>query len=260
MTSFLRTTARSFMGLAFCISLGGCAAQYSHVESVGKVEILRPTQLAEYKIQPGDILDVKFFYSPELNENVTVRPDGRISLQLVDDVMAAGLTIAELDAALTSRYSAKLPSEADVSVIAKHFADQRIYITGEILRGGELDLKNQMSILQAVSAAGGFTTDANRDTVLVIRQQDYEKPKVLLAKLGDTSVSNSGEEGTYAMLMPRDIIYIPKSGIAKVNLFMDQYVRDMLLFNGFSAGLTGVYELNNKDAEMNDNTTVPPTP
>jgi len=62
----------------------------------------------EYRIQPGDQLDIKLFYNPELNEQLTVRPDGRITLQLVNDVLAAGLTPAELTAVLTKAYATEL--------------------------------------------------------------------------------------------------------------------------------------------------------
>ena len=69
-----------------------------------------------YIIQPGDQLDIKFFYNPELNENVTVRPDGMISLQLVDEVNAAGMSPAQLDDVLTQKYSHELKKRQPVPV------------------------------------------------------------------------------------------------------------------------------------------------
>lgn len=241
----------SIAALSFVTLLGGVSActTYEGVEKLGTVEMLKPTELPPYVIQPGDILDVKFFYSQDLNDNVEVRPDGWISLQLIDDVRAAGMTVQELDDALTELYSYELSDKANVSVIVKEFADQRVYVTGEVARPGEYGLKHKHTILQAITSAGGFLDSGKRDAVLILRQQDNEAPKIYLAELEDSALKNLGENGTYAMLMPRDIIYVPKSNVAKVDLFMDQYVRDILRFNGFSAGVSGVVELNNKDAE-----------
>lgn len=227
-------------------ALSSCTS-YDNVSTISSLPILQPSDYPEYILQPGDNLDIKFFYSPDLNDNITVRPDGNISLQLIDDVQAAGLTVQELDNRLTRKYRGKLPEGADVSVIVKDFSDERIYITGEIARPGEYPLKHKLTILQAVAAAGGFNDSAKRDAVLVIRQQEEDAPKVFLAQLQDDDLLKMGDGGTYNMLSPRDIIVIPKSNVSKVDLFMDQYVRDILRFNGFSAGVSGVYELNNKD-------------
>jgi protein involved in polysaccharide export with SLBB domain len=95
-----------------------------------------PEKPALYIIQPGDQLDIKFFYNPELNENVTVRPDGLISLQLVDEVHASGLTPAQLDDLLTQKYSRELKKPM-VTVIMRSFTMQRVYVGGEVNRQGE---------------------------------------------------------------------------------------------------------------------------
>lgn len=242
-----RISARvGFLALASCSLLVGCT-HYNNVSPLGEVQILKPTELPEYIIQPGDNIDVKLFYSQDLSDNVTVRPDGYISLQLVDDIRAAGLTARQLDEELTQLYAEKLSDQPEVSVIVKAFSDQRVYVAGEVLRSGEFELKNKMTILQAVTAAGGFLDTAKRDAVLVLRQQESNPPQVFLASLTDQNLTEIGKNGTYSLLMPRDIIYVPKSNVAKVDLFMDQYVRDILRFNGFSAGVSGVVELNNKD-------------
>ena len=88
---------------------------------------------------PGDQLDIKFFYNPELNEAVTLRPEGKISLQLVDEVQAAGLPPAELDARLTEAYSRELKKPM-VSVIVRSFKGQRIYVVRGINQQRELEL------------------------------------------------------------------------------------------------------------------------
>lgn len=229
------------------LGIFGCTTYNNRLEPLALVPFPAPKDVPEYKIKPGDTLDVKFFYSPDLNETVTVRPDGRISLQLIDDVLVSGFSATAVDQILTRRYGQKLPDTPDISVIVRSFSDQRIYIAGEVRTPGEFELKNKMSLFHAITAAGGFTDDANRGSVLIIRQQGRGDPVAYVASLSDSDLPQVAQNGVYAPLMPRDIVYVPKSGIAKVNLFMDQFVHETLLFNGFSAGFTGVYELNNKD-------------
>ena len=113
-----------------------------------------------YSIQPGDQLDIKFFYNPELNENVTVRPDGVISLQLVDEIHASGLTPAQLDDLLTQKYSHELKKPM-ITVIVRSFAMQRVYVGGEVNRQGFVNLTAGMTPLQAVLEAGGFKETAD---------------------------------------------------------------------------------------------------
>ena len=94
-----------------------------------------PQKPAPYVIHAGDQLDIKFFYNPELNESVVVRPDGKISLQLIDEIQAAGLQPAELDQKLTDLYSRELKKPV-LTVIVRSFTGQRVYVGGEVMPGG----------------------------------------------------------------------------------------------------------------------------
>ncbi len=139
--TFSNTKSKVKRSTALALFLSGAllssCTNYDKVTTIETLPILQPSDYPEYILQPGDNLDIKFFYSPDLNDNITVRPDGNISLQLIDDVQAAGLTVQELDARLTRKYKSKLPDGADVSVIVKDFSDERIYITGEVSVPGE---------------------------------------------------------------------------------------------------------------------------
>lgn len=235
------------VALAMMTGLISACTNYGDVPTIESMPFTKHEDYPAYILQPGDNIDVKFFYSPDLNDNVTIRPDGGISLQLIGDVHAAGLTVQELDSRLTKKYRGKLPDGSDVSVIVKDFSDERIYVLGEVVQSGEYPLKHKLTVLQAIATAGGFNNSAKRDAVLIVRQQEEDAPRVYIAELKDENFLNMSNEGTYNMLYPRDIIIVPKSNIAKVDMFMDQYVQDVLRFNGFSAGISGVYELNNKD-------------
>jgi polysaccharide biosynthesis/export protein len=237
-----------YITLFAAFALTACA-DFSNIAKVEAFKPKPPEEIAEYRIAPGDVVDIKFFYTRDLNETVTVRPDGRISLQLVDDVLASGLTPSELDEKLTKLYRPKLTDTPDISVIVKEFEDQRIYVTGEVDKPGELKLRNKMTAFQAVTAAGGLKNTAAKDTVLVIRQKEDGISQVFKANFSDGNLTEGSEGSAHAHLQPRDTVYVPKSGIATANLFVDQYIHQMLMFNGVNVGVTGIYELNDVNSQ-----------
>lgn len=176
----------------------------------------------EYIIQAGDKLDVKFYYSAHLNESVTVRPDGRISLQLVHDVQAASLTTSELVALLNKKYASYL-NDPDISVIVRSFDSQKVYVDGEVGRPGVMTLEGYMTVMQSIAGAGGLKDSARGSEVLVIRRNGLKKPFVLTVDLA--AVMNGTDTTQDIVLKPYDIVYVPKSYIANINTFIDLYIR-----------------------------------
>lgn len=199
----------------------------------------KPQELPAYRIQLGDQLDIKFFYNPELNETVFVRPDGRISLQLVDDVDAAGLTSSELDSILTQKYAKELRKPV-VTVIVRSFAGQRVYVGGEVNSPGLVNITTGMTTLQAILTAGGFRETAKPEGVIVIRKGPDNRPIPIRADLKKT-IYGKGESGDIP-LRPYDIVYVPKTLIAQANKFVNQYVERLLLFRGTTLGFGFTYE------------------
>lgn len=181
-----------------------------------------------YRVQVGDRLEIKFFYSPELNEQVIVRPDGRISLQLIPDLEVANLTLEALSKQLTERYSTDL-NNPQVTVIVREFGLQRVFVDGEVGTPGVVPLLGQMTALQAIALAGGMTETARATEVVVIRRGPASEPVVLRVDLKKArDGSNLAQD---IGLAPLDIIYVPRSRIANVNLFVDQYIRKVLPFD-----------------------------
>ena len=193
------------------------------------------TNPAPYLIQPGDQLDIKFFYNPEINETVTVRPDGKISLQLVDEIQAAGLQPSRLDEILTKEYAHELKKPM-ITVIVKSFGGQRIFVGGEVNRQGLISIASNMTPLQAVFNAGGFKETANPESTIIIRKGPGNKPVPIAMNLDDAMHGKSGSADF--LLQAQDIIYVPKTAIAKANKFVNQYIEDLLLFRGVSLGFS----------------------
>jgi protein involved in polysaccharide export with SLBB domain len=193
-----------------------------------------------YTIKPGDTLDIKFFYNPELNETVQVRPDGFISLQLVDEVKAADLEPRELNKKLVDLYSRELKKPV-VTVIVKSFDSQRVYVGGEVNQQGLVTMPAGLTALQAVMQSGGFRNTAQPSETLVIRKGPDRRPVPIRVDL--SALIDGDQNGSDFRLQPEDIVYVPKSAIAKANQFVNQYVEQLLLFRGVSFGFA--YNINN---------------
>jgi protein involved in polysaccharide export with SLBB domain len=199
------------------VSLGLAAQQSKPIQDLNV-----PDQKQVYLIQPGDQLDIKFFYNSELNEQVTVRPDGGISLQLVNDIPAAGLTPEQLTHSLVQIYGKELRNP-EVAVIVRSFSSQKVFVDGEVSRPGVVNLTGRTTLLQVISEAGGLKETARSSQVLIIRRNPENRPVTLtwdVKKLTDRS--HPGED---IELMPYDVIFVPRSPIANVNRWMDQYIR-----------------------------------
>ena len=211
-----------------------CATQNAAVKEVQPLALVQTQAPLFYTIAPGDQLDIKFFYNPELNETITVRPDGMISLQLIDEIRAAGLKPSDLDQKLTDLYSQELRKPV-LTVIVRSFTRQRIFVGGEVEEPGLIELPTGMTALQAVFQSGGFKETADPAETLVIRKGANDKPIPLRIDLA--AVMDADGTGADFQLQPDDIVYVPKSSIANANKFIDEYIGGLLMFRGWNFGV-----------------------
>ncbi len=191
-----------------------------------------------YRIQLGDRLSVRFFYAPELNDEVVVRPDGRISLVPVDDVDAAGLTPAELDKALTERF-AVVVNRPDLSVIVRAFAAQRAFVGGEVTSPQMIELSSNMSVFTAIMQAGGPRPSGALENVVLIRRGEGNKCYVRKVDIRRVLKSGAGD----IRLAAYDVVYVPRTIIADLGEFVDQYINRMV---PRALGFSFLYDVNNE--------------
>jgi protein involved in polysaccharide export with SLBB domain len=176
----------------------------------------------EYTIEIGDEFDIKSYYNPELNEHVIVRPDGRISLPLINEIQVVGKTPEQLATELTNRYSSEF-KQPQVSVILRTFGAQKVYVAGQVNKPGMINLVGPLTALQAVALAEGFTDVARTGEVVVIRRGQDNRPVATTVDL--KSVSNGSDPKADLLLQPYDIVYVPRSRIGNVNRWVNQYIR-----------------------------------
>jgi protein involved in polysaccharide export with SLBB domain len=194
------------------------------LKSLTPADLSRPADW-EYKIQVGDELDVKFYFNSDLNEHIVVRPDGRISLQLIPELVVTGLTPRELTEKLKQEYSHEL-GNPELAVIMRTFSAQRVFVGGEVGMPGEKPLVGPMSVLQAIAMAQGFKDTAKLTEVVLIRRRADGRAVVLPLNL---KAAISGVDVSQDLaLMPYDVVHVPRSSLATADLFVDQAIKKMI--------------------------------
>ena len=130
----------------------------------------------EYVIGPDDALHISVWKEPDLTATLPVRPDGKISLPLLNDVQAAGLTPVQLADSLTTKLK-KYVADPRVTVVVTQINSKRVYLVGEVLHPGPLPMLPNMTVLQAL-ASGGFTQFANTKGIYVLRTENGRQTKI----------------------------------------------------------------------------------
>jgi polysaccharide export outer membrane protein len=159
---------------------------------------------SNYKIGPEDVLYISVWENKELTLEVVVRPDGMISVPLVQDVQAEGLTSAELADVLYRKLLVYL-KEPQVSVIVKQVNAPKVFVLGNVARPGPYPLRSEMSVLQALSLAGGFTQFASPRSIKLVRGTGLKQE---VRKVNYYRMIDDDGEGNY-ILMPGDTIVVP---------------------------------------------------
>lgn len=231
-----------FFLLFFFISMNACTTTSSPQKvSVSAMPLGQslPTANSDYVLQLGDALEIKFFYNPELNESVIVRPDGKISLQLIDDIHVAGLPLSALNKLLLEKYS-KILRKPEIKVLVKDFGGQKVFVGGEVKSPGMIPTMGNLTVLQAIIQAGGFIETSESRSVVILRDQGTREPIFKTVNLKKLDSQTSADD---MFLKPFDIVFVPKSRIAKINQFMSQYF-DKLIPVSKVVGFSWVSEVN----------------
>ena len=161
----------------------------------------------EYRIGPGDVLGIEVWKEPDASSAAApVRPDGKLSLPMVGELVAAGLTPVELEALLTTRYR-EFIRDTHVTVAVKEINSKKVYLVGEVKKEGPVRIQAPITVLQALLEAGGVTDYAKRHKIYVLRTVDGRQVKLLFDY--DAVVRGEKPEQNVA-LMAGDTIVVPR--------------------------------------------------
>ena len=157
----------------------------------------------EYKIGPEDVLQISVWKNDAMSRTVPVRPDGMISLPLVDDVQAAGLTPVELRNILVKKLADFIPSP-EVSVIVTDVRSFKVSVIGEVAKPSRYELKSWTTALDVLAQAGGFNQFAARSRIVILRPDGKAMKRI---PFNYNRVANGDDENIY--LQPGDIVLVP---------------------------------------------------
>jgi polysaccharide biosynthesis/export protein len=223
-----------FLFLPGCV---GTRAKVSQIPVPPEVVLSEARFRKEYVWAPGDQLEIVVRRVPEVSRTVIVRPDGYITLPLLDDVKAAGLTAAELKQTLTKSFSTRLV-EPEVTVIALQVPPPVVYVIGDVVNNVSVPLRNAPTAIEAIAYAGGFRRSSKLGDTTIIRLGEDGYIRAI-------PVSNAagGQPGPViglrnALLQPDDIVFVPESGRSQVARFLDDIVNRPLTTLG---GVLGLY-------------------
>lgn len=180
---------------------------------------------APYTIQPGDALSIRFALNPDLDSQLPVRPDGRFSLPLVGEVDAAGSTPVELRERLQASY-ARFLKQPEVTVNVVTFASSVAYIGGEVRNPGVLALTVPTTALRAIFAVGGGLDSGDLRKVVILRDRGTSDPEIMMVDLSRGLETLECPEDV--RLRPRDMVFVPRTGISKLGQFVREYIRNIL--------------------------------
>jgi len=206
----MRAVLTKALGALWCAGIMAQAVGAQDATKTGKADVQTQTKVAapamvdaSYKIGPQDVLRIDVWKETEISRTVPVRPDGKISIPLLNDVQAAGLTAMELSNNISEGLK-KFMNAPQVTVTVAEINSRRVYVTGEVTRPGAYPLLPNMTALQALTSAGGFTQFANTKKIYVLRTESGKQAKhpfnyksVLDGKTEDIS------------LVPGDTIVVP---------------------------------------------------
>ncbi len=211
------------------VLLAGCAQTVDNIPPAPRESVPQPGAIAHlppYKVQVGDVLDIKLFLNPELNDEVTVRPDGMISTALAQDVSAYNHTPIEITHELEAQYKSQLPNPM-ISVIVHSFAPNRIYVAGEVEKPGEfITVGPNLTVAQAIARAGGVKLSAQRDSIFIVRRGPNDTP--LAYRVDYYGIITGADPAADVRLAQYDIVYVPRTGIYEIWTYFNQYVQQFM--------------------------------
>ena len=189
--------------VALMVSILGCT---SHFTNTAK-EVVQST---DFLLGPEDVLEITVWRNQDLSRQTVVRPDGMVSMPLIGDVQASGMTATQLAAKIADRLKEFKESPA-VSVSVKEVNSYNVFILGEVQKPGKYQLKSHTSVLQAIALAGGFTLYASKNKMQVVTSEangDGRPHEIRIPVRYDELLSGKGERGNF-VLKSGDIVVVP---------------------------------------------------
>lgn len=227
------------LAIALAVLVVGCSSKPITVAPLAEVDMAEMNATANfphevYRLEPGDAIQIRYTHHPEMTQDDTIRPDGKITAKLVGPIAVAGLTKDQLGKLLAKRTADHL-KDPEVVVSVTRFSEKMIYVAGEVVRPGTILYRRGLTPLQAITASGGFRDTARYDSVILVRTGGSDK--FIARKLNLEQTTNDGVKEPVA-LAPHDVIFVPRTQVADANIWVRQHITDMVpLFRGLGISI-----------------------
>ncbi len=164
------------------------------------------TDWKQYRVQPGDVLEINVWKEEGLIKEVVVRPDGGISFPLVGDLKAEGLGLVDIEKAIAERLSQYI-ADPVVTISAKQLLGNKIYVIGQVNKPGEYIVNRYVDVMQALSMAGGMTAFASVNNIIILRRDGEGNQQAIEFRYGDVEDGDDLEQNI--LLKSGDVVVVP---------------------------------------------------
>jgi polysaccharide export outer membrane protein len=178
------------------------------------------TDAGEYRLRSGDRIDVDFLVDDTLDFSTPVTPSGTVSVPLAGEIVAAGKTTGELATAVEEAIGGYL-LDPTVTIVIAGIAKQPIFVIGEVDKPGRIEATGDLTVSGALAVAGGLLPSGKPSSVMVIRTTGVEEPTAI--RVDVTKILTGRDFSEDIVLVPNDVVYVPKSVIGKINEFVDLF-------------------------------------
>lgn len=177
---------------------------------------LKPFDGNRYKLNPGDVIEIIYRYSPEFNQTVTIQPDGYVMLEIVGELKLGGLTVEQARQEILQDASKRLKDPV-VNLLLKEFQKPYFVVSGEVVQPGKFEMNQDVTALQAVLLAGGFKDSAKSSQILVFRKINSDTAEVKLLNLKGIKKTSDLEQDF--ALESGDMVMVPRNMITKIERY-----------------------------------------
>ncbi len=178
---------------------------------------LRTMQEERYLVQPGDVLELQFRYSPEFNQTITVQPDGFISLQVGGDVKVSGKNVEQVRQLILQKASERL-QDPEATVILKEFQKPYFVVAGEVVQPGKIEMRERVTAIQAIMLAGGLKESARSSQILLFRKINSDTAEVKVLNL--RKIKRTSDLENDLTLQAGDMLLVPRDTLSKIERFI----------------------------------------
>ncbi|MGA2780055.1 MAG: polysaccharide biosynthesis/export family protein [Steroidobacteraceae bacterium] len=207
-----------YCSLVVIAMLTGCASVTQPLPAAPQIGLGPPDEQPEYRLQPGDVIELHILSNPELNEQVVVAPDNRVTFQYAPGLVAGGHSLQQVTDSLNRIYGTT--TKNDLQVVLRSQVGTRVYVTGEVQLPSEVVANGQISALSAISRAGGFKLTAQRSEVVLMRRDEQNHPHLYALDL--LAAMKGRDANADVLLQPYDVIYVPRDRVSNASMVLER--------------------------------------